>query len=417
MTDQNSATNRLSRCHSLQPLSTVNVQHDAITNCCTVGMKKQTTCWFNSVIQLLYHLPAFRREIIEAEEIPHRLSTPFRHREVLLSSLKELFILLLEKKQVETSKIMQYITKVLGEDHKIEDASEFLAWLLNRIRQVSPKTVEELFVGSCTADSASASTLTEEFMQFTLLAAGEQSKLVDLLESSLIKTISSKSITSSDLYSILNSNPGNQRHSFSTLPPVFLIDLCRVMSSGSNLAECVKVNHVVPFPSVMFMDRFQLENKQQVSDLADVLQDLPAIKQQTEIKLQSMATLLQSVPQFETVYQSYQNSVDYATAVDFDPMRSLNHDWEAEIQVKMNQLFEQSKQLEHRIELIQSRQLSTCRPFQLHAVIIHRSASLVAGHYWIYVWDSQLHVWLHIDNNVTQIVISKICFSLHTLAE
>ena len=130
-----------------------------------------------------------------------------------------------------------------------------------------------------------------------------------------------------------------------------------------------------------------------------------------------MATLLQSVPQFETVYQSYQNSVDYATAVDFDLMRSLNHDWEAEIQVKMNQLFEQSKQLEHRIELIQSRQLSTCRPFQLHAVIIHRSASLVAGHYWIYVWDSQLHVWLHIDNNVTQIVISKICFSLHTLAE
>jgi hypothetical protein len=356
-------------------------------------------------------LPAFRRGILEAEEVPHRLLTPFHHREVLLSSLKELFILLSEKKQMESSKIMHFISKVLGEDHKIEDASEFLAWLLNRIRQVSPKTVEELFVGSCTSDSVSASTLSEEFMQFTLLAAGEQSKLADLLESSLIRTISSKSLTSSDLYSILNSTPGNQRHSFSVVPPVFLIDLCRLMSNGSNLAECVKVNHVtpfpsvIPFPSVMFMDRFQLENKQQVSDLADILQDLPAIKQQTEIKLQSMATLLQSVPQFETVYQSYQKSVDFETAVDFDLMRSINHDWEAEIQVKMNQLFERSKQLEHKIEQIQSRQLSTCRPFQLHAVIIHRSAPLVTGHYWIYVWDSQLHVWLHIDNNVSQIVI------------
>ena len=397
--DATSTTKRLSRCYySTTSTSTSNDQHDA--NCLDVHNQNRSTCFFSSVISLLYHLPAFRKQILETEEIPHRLS-PFRHREVI-TSLKEFFLLLSEKKQNDASKTMQFISRVLGENHAIEDASEFLAWLLNRLRQLSPKTVDQLFIGSCTSNSASASIITEEFMQFTLLAGGEQLKLIDLLESSLVRTISSSKLSSSDLYSILNNTPGNQRHSFSIMPPVFLIDLCRLASGGSNPADCVKMNHLVPFSSVLFMDRFHSENAHKVSKLRDLLQNDLQEKQQTEIKLQSMATLLQSVPQFDTVYQSYQNTVEYSTLIDFELMRSLNQNWETEIQLKMNQLFEQSKQLERKIELIQSQQLSTCRPYQLHAVVIHRSAPLC--HYWIYVWDSQQHVWLHIENNVSKIV-------------
>jgi hypothetical protein len=42
-----------------------------------------------------------------------------------------------------------------------------------------------------------------------------------------------------------------------------------------------------------------------------------------------------------------------------------------------------------------------CRPYQLHAVMVHAGQS-DGGHYWIYVWDSQQNHWYHIDDKFTR---------------
>ena len=83
------------------------------------------------------------------------------------------------------------------------------------------------------------------------------------------------------------------------------------------------------------------------------------------MQLRSLNPLLQNVPQLKAVYANYQRSVEQQSTVDFDLLCALNRQWEAEIQVKMDALRAHSEELERQVEETQSRQISTCRPYQV----------------------------------------------------
>lgn len=350
------------------------------------------TCWFNSAIQILFHIPNFRQMILEFKE-PAALIPSME----VLVGLQELFISIMysDRKLIDPTRAVNSIGKLLGQGQGQQDASEFLGVVLNRIREINPSIIEKLFIGSCTYINSTGSTSIQEFMQYTL-QVNQDSTLVDLLDSSL------KSKTNSTYTLHANSSLPREptKQSFSSLPPVFLIDLCRLVS-GSSPADLVKSKHRMTFSSLVFMDRFLSENSEQVFKIDTALGDLTETKENVQLNFKSLAFLLQNMPQLQTVYENYKRTVGGVTTVNFDLLRSLNLTWETEIQSKMNELHQQSKAMERQVEQIRSRGSTVYRPYQLHAVMVHQGQS-DGGHYWIYVWDSQQNLWYHIDDNCTR---------------
>ena len=328
-------------------------------------------------------------------------SVPIPSMEVLVG-LQELFISIMysDRKLIDPTRAVNSIGKLLGQGQGQQDASEFLGILLNRIREICPSIVEKLFVGSCTDPKG---TTNNQFTQY-VLQVNQDTTLIDLLESSFR---SKKKPFKTKLTNLQHSDDGQDlslekfKQSFSRLPPVFLIDLCRLNANGSNPTDFVKSSHRMAFQSLIFMDRFQYENSQQALNLNAALEGLIESKEDVEVNFKSLEILLQNMPQLQAVYENYQRSVGGNTTVNFDLLRSLNLSWETEIQSKMNELHLQSKLLERQVEQIRGRESTVCRPYQLHAVIVHQGQS-DGGHYWIYVWDSRQNIWYHIDDNCTR---------------
>jgi len=127
---------------------------------------------------------------------------------------------------------------------------------------------------------------------------------------------------------------------FVNLPSVFLIDLCRMQINPTGTTDqFVMLNYSLSFPSMLLMDRFLMKNAEQVSAIGTILRELELVKESVNLKIKSLAPLLEYVPQLITVFQSYQRSFD-ASAVDFG-------------------------QLDREMEEVQSCSLSTCRPYQV----------------------------------------------------
>ena len=263
-----------------------------------------------------------------------------------------------ERKLIDPTRAVLSIGKLLGQGRGQQDASEFLGLLLTRIREfVNPAIVEQLFIGSIASldPSLNGATVlnTEEFMQHTLQLNCDTS----------LHTAFATSLSPPKIVDGLQN--GASKQLFANLPPVFLIDLCRMqMNPTGTTDQFVKVNYSLSFPSMLFMDRFLMENAEQVSAIGTTLRELELVKESVHLKIKSLAPLLENVPQLKTVYQSYQRSVD-ASAVDFGLLCSLNHEWEAEIQSKIDQLHRHSRQLDREMEEVQSRSLTTCRPYQV----------------------------------------------------
>lgn len=363
-----------------------------------VGLRNLgSTCWFNVAVQLLYHIPTFRRMILELEpSLSSNLPTATVE---VLCGLQELFVSIMysEKKLIDPTRAVHSIGKLLGQGQGQQDASEFLGVVLSRIREISFSVVENLFLGAAVMPNLVNSTVVQQFMQYTL-HANEPSTLLDLFEASLLSHTQKLTETLPQQFCENLSLPLEKfKQYFTTVPSVFLIELSRLVN-GVRPTDLVKLNQRIAFPSVMFMDRFLFENSEQIAKLDAELKDLTTSKKKAEISLRSLAVLLENVPQLEAVYTSYEKTVDYDTVVNFEAFRTLNHTWEAEIQSKMNELNQKSQKLDRQLTFIRNREICTCRPYQLHSIVVHSGQS-DGGHYWIYVWDSQQKVWYHIDDN------------------
>jgi len=203
---------------------------------------------------------------------------------------------------------------------------------------------------------------TEEFIQHTLQPN---------CDTSLHTAFATSSSPPRFIAGLLN---GASKQLFANLPPVFLIDLCRMrMNSTETTDQFVKVNYSLS--SMLLMDCFLMKNAEQVSAIGTTFTELELVKESVHLKIKSLAPLLENVPQLKTVYQSCQRSVD-ASAVHFDLLCSLNHEWEAEIQSKIDQHHRHSRQLDREMEDVQSSSLSTYRPYQVfHIAIMFKNVS------------------------------------------
>lgn len=273
----------------------------------------------------------------------------------VILSLQELFknIIQSDEKLLNPALVAQSVRRLFGQRLETDVSRQCLDLLLSRMVEDACRTmVEQLFVGSLASRNyEGASSNDNNFTHHTLQLTHDTSFHVALT-----------AMLSSDYLNDVE--PERSKHFFTRLPPVYLLDVCRMENHGTHPGECIKVNYNMSFPSLFFMDRFIMENAEQVTALSVILGDLQAIKARTQLKLRSLAPLLQNVPQLKTEYQNYQRAVDHST-VNFDLLCSLNHEWELEIQSKMHQLYRQSHELEREIEEIQSRNFSTCRPYQV----------------------------------------------------
>ena len=109
-------------------------------------------------------------------------------------------------------------------------------------------------------------------MQYTLQLM-QDTTLLPLLESSLFKSSPPQQPLADDVPQQISST----KQLFAKLPPVLLIDLCRMAKANSNQATnqpFVKVNYALSFPSVMFADRFLLDNADRVAEMQEKLANL-----------------------------------------------------------------------------------------------------------------------------------------------
>lgn len=356
-----------------------------------------STCWFNVAVQVLYHIPALRQMILELR-VPSISSMITPSMEVL-SGLQELFISIMysERKLIDPTRAVNSIGKLLGQGQGQQDASEFLGIVLSRIREISPPIIENLFIGS--SQSMDVNCQPHEFMQYTL-QVNEDTSLMDLLELSLkpkLKSLKPESANIPNCNSSMSSERSKQF--FSNIPPVFLIDLSRLIS-GTDPTQLIRSKHRMTFPSLIFMDRFLQENYKHASKVERIIESMWSSKKEIEHSISSMTMLQQKNTELQNLYKDYQNIVEQSL-VNFDLLRSLHLTWETEIQLKICEYRKQSNQLKQQLDHVRSRELQICRPYQLHAVIVHTGKS-DSGHYWVYIWDSQQKHWYHIDDNFTR---------------
>lgn len=397
MENQGLPTTRVARYFSIPQSYQVPASNND-TDSRPVGLKNLgSTCWFNVAVQVLYHIPALRQMILELG-VPSVSPATTPSWEVL-SGLQELFLSIMysERKLIDPTRAVNSIGKLLGQGQGQQDASEFLGIVLSRIREISPLTIEKLFVGA--SKSLDANYQLNEFMQYTL-QVNEDTTLVDLLEHSL-KTHAKSSKPESANIPICNSSMPSEhsKQFFYNIPPVFLIDLCRLIS-GPNPNQLIRSNHRMTFPSLVFMDRFLHENDKHALRVEQIIESIRSSRKEMESNFRSLVMIQQNNKQLQNLYEGYQHIVGQSS-VNFDLLRSLHLTWETEIQLKIDEYRYQLKQLKQQMDHIRSRELQICRPYQLHAVIVHAGKS-DCGHYWVYIWDSQQKHWYHIDDNFTR---------------
>ena len=216
----------------------------------------QTTCWFNVVTQLLYHIPKFRSLIPEIK-LANLASAESKE---IVEDLQNLFVAIMfsEIKKVDPLLSVNKIGKLLGSGHGQQDACEYLGLLLNRVNEAQRDVVTDLFIGNYRIRKSGNVTSNEDFMQHHL-------------------QINSDSDLRSALTCSLEMNTPEDRKFFEKLPPVFLIDLCRLMHNAEPNG-LTKVNFSLAFPSVIFMDEFMYENCDRVQKNAADLGNLVAHK-------------------------------------------------------------------------------------------------------------------------------------------
>lgn len=366
-----------------------------------------STCWFNVVIQLLYHIPCFRQCIMELTI--HQDFNASHH--PAISGLQELFLSIMfsERKLINPSNAVHSIGKILGNAEGQQDASEFLGLVLDRLQRASTHSaVDKLFAGSFLYKTGSERNRLEEFVQY-VLQVNEASTFYNLIEDNL-------GLTNKSFISSVPSAEGSLQmvaeKFFFGLPPIFCVDLCRMVISADSPFP-VKRNQKVTFQPWLFMDEFLHENEQEISRLHRDVLNFTTRKSAMQEKLQSLQSFLENISLIPTLINDYRHAVDLSTSVNFRLLCHLNTSWETEVQMKMNELYSDIKLLEEQESLTKNEGLSRLHPYRLHAVIVHQGESN-QGHYWIFVWNSVEQCWYHIDDTFTQQVawedVSEVAF-------
>ncbi|XP_030638857.1 ubiquitin carboxyl-terminal hydrolase 28 [Chanos chanos] len=234
------------------------------------------TCWFSAVIQSLFHLPVFRRLVLNyclSEHILEKCKSHSEKRNIaFMQELRCLFALMVgsTRKFVDPSAAVELLRDAFRTSEAQQDVSEFthklLDWLEDAFQLASsgdnPEDKQEnpmvqLFYGTFVAERVNEGKTVsniEQFGQYPLQVNGFNN-LDECLEGAMVEG------EIEALHSDHSVSTGQERW-FSKLPPVLTFELSR-FEFNQSLGRPEKIHKKLEFPQIIYMDRYLHKNVEQ----------------------------------------------------------------------------------------------------------------------------------------------------------
>uniref|UniRef100_A0A672Z071 Ubiquitin carboxyl-terminal hydrolase n=1 Tax=Sphaeramia orbicularis TaxID=375764 RepID=A0A672Z071_9TELE len=237
------------------------------------------TCWFSAVIQSLFHLPVFRRLVLNyhlSEQLLERCKSHSDKRNIaFMQELRCLFALMVgsTRRFVDPSAAVELLRDAFRTSEAQQDVSEFthklLDWLEDAFQLAASGNNEEdkqknpmvqLFYGTFVTERRhEGKTLCniEQFGQYPLQVNGFNN-LDECLEGAMVE----REIES--LHSDHTVPSGRERW-FKKLPPVLTFELSR-FEFNTQLGRPEKIHKKLEFPQIIYMDRYLHKNIEQTHE-------------------------------------------------------------------------------------------------------------------------------------------------------
>ncbi|XP_037543742.1 ubiquitin carboxyl-terminal hydrolase 28 isoform X2 [Nematolebias whitei] len=237
------------------------------------------TCWFSAVIQSLFHLPVFRRLVLNyhlSERVLEKCKSHADKRNIsFMQELRCLFALMVgsTRRFVDPSAAVELLRDAFRTSEAQQDVSEFshklLDWLEDAFQlAANGKSAEDkqqnpmvqLFYGTFVTERRHEGKILyniEQFGQYPLQVNGFNN-LDECLEGAMVE----KEIES--LHSDQGVTSGRERW-FKKLPPVLTFELSR-FEFNTQLGRPEKIHKKLEFPQVVYMDRYLHKNIERTNE-------------------------------------------------------------------------------------------------------------------------------------------------------
>uniref|UniRef100_A0A8C7LAK3 Ubiquitin carboxyl-terminal hydrolase n=1 Tax=Oncorhynchus kisutch TaxID=8019 RepID=A0A8C7LAK3_ONCKI len=234
------------------------------------------TCWFSAVIQSLFHLPVFRRLVLNyclSERILEKCKSHSDKRNIaFMQELRCLFALMVgsTRRFVDPSAAVELLREAFRSSEAQQDVSEFthklLDWLEdafqlaangNSLEDKKENPMVHLFYGTFVAERThEGKTLSniEQFGQYPLQVNGFNN-LEECLEGAMVEG------EIEALHPDQTISSGSKRW-FSKLPPVLTFELSR-FEFNQSLGRPEKIHKKLEFQEIIYMDRYLHKNNEQ----------------------------------------------------------------------------------------------------------------------------------------------------------
>ncbi|XP_041657432.1 ubiquitin carboxyl-terminal hydrolase 28 isoform X3 [Cheilinus undulatus] len=306
------------------------------------------TCWFSAVIQSLFHLPVFRRLVLNyhlSERVLEKCKSHADKRNIaFMQELRCLFALMVgsTRRFVDPSAAVELLRDAFRTSEAQQDVSEFshklLDWLEdafqlaakgNNAEDKQHNPMVQLFYGTfVTERKHEGKTLCniEQFGQYPLQVNGFNN-LDECLEGAMVE----KEIES--LHSDHSVTSGRERW-FKKLPPVLTFELSR-FEFNTQLGRPEKIHKKLEFPQIIYMDRYLHKNIEQTherrTEVKKLKEQLAALTQKLECYKNygsgptkyPLADMLQFVLEFATTKPSSVSPAEDLRPT--SPLLSTNH--------------------------------------------------------------------------------------------
>ncbi|XP_077448905.1 ubiquitin carboxyl-terminal hydrolase 28 [Stigmatopora argus] len=231
------------------------------------------TCWFSAVIQSLFHLPVFKKLVLNyrlSEQILDRCKSHADKRNIaFMQELRCLFALMVgsTRRFVDPSAAVELLREAFRTNEAQQDVSEFshklLDWLEDAFQLAAngDKSTEkqnnpmvQLFYGTFVTERKQEGEILyniEQFGQYPLQVNGFNN-LDECLEGAMVER---------DIESLHAEHgaPSGRERWFKKLPPVLTFELSR-FEFNTQLGRPEKIHKKLEFPQIMHMDRYLHKN-------------------------------------------------------------------------------------------------------------------------------------------------------------
>ncbi|XP_070699223.1 ubiquitin carboxyl-terminal hydrolase 28 isoform X1 [Pempheris klunzingeri] len=257
------------------------------------------TCWFSAVIQSLFHLPVFRRLVLNyhlSERVLEKCKSHSDKRNIaFMQELRCLFALMVgsTRRFVDPSAAVELLRDAFRTSEAQQDVSEFshklLDWLEdafqlaangNNAEDKQKNPMVQLFYGTFVTERRhEGKTLynIEQFGQYPLQVNGFNN-LDECLEGAMVE----KEIES--LHSDHSTTSARERW-FKKLPPILTFELSR-FEFNTQLGRPEKIHKKLDFPQIIYMDRYLHKNIEQTherrGEVKKLKEQLAALQQKLE---------------------------------------------------------------------------------------------------------------------------------------